>query len=112
MAEQIPLVSYLELGDTPTLVAQACDSCGARFFGRRNACAHCGVGTTRSVHSPSCATSRRVVRVTDVCGSTNASTPRRLRANVVRWVVVASSTLPDAPPRRTFCLVRLNHPMD
>ena len=39
---QIPLVDYLVLGDDPHLVAKACRSCGARFFGRRNACAACG----------------------------------------------------------------------
>ena len=42
MAQQIPLVDYLELGDDPHLVANECTSCGARFFGRRNACAKCG----------------------------------------------------------------------
>ncbi len=41
MAEQIPFVSYLELGDDPHLVANECTSCGARFFDRRNACASC-----------------------------------------------------------------------
>jgi uncharacterized protein len=38
---RIPLVSYLEL-DPPHLVAQQCTQCGARYFGRRNACASCG----------------------------------------------------------------------
>jgi uncharacterized OB-fold protein len=42
MAEQIPLVDYLVLGDEPHLVANQCTSCGARFFDRRNGCAHCG----------------------------------------------------------------------
>ena len=42
MAEQIPLVDYLRLGDRPHLVAHQCTSCGARFFDRRNACASCG----------------------------------------------------------------------
>jgi uncharacterized protein len=42
MAKQVPLVDYLELGDSPHLVADECTSCGARFFGRRNACAKCG----------------------------------------------------------------------
>jgi uncharacterized OB-fold protein len=42
MAEQIPLVDYLVLGDHPHLVAHECTSCAARFFDRRNACAHCG----------------------------------------------------------------------
>jgi uncharacterized OB-fold protein len=41
MAQQIPLVDYLELGDDPHLVANECTSCGARFFDRRNACASC-----------------------------------------------------------------------
>ncbi|MGH9227451.1 MAG: Zn-ribbon domain-containing OB-fold protein [Acidimicrobiales bacterium] len=42
MAEQIPLVDYLVLGDDPHLVARECAGCGARFFDRRNACAGCG----------------------------------------------------------------------
>ena len=41
MAEQIPLVDYLVLGDHPHLEANECTSCGARFFDRRNACAAC-----------------------------------------------------------------------
>ena len=41
MAEQIPLVDYLVLGDDPHLVAHECTTCGARYFGRRNACASC-----------------------------------------------------------------------
>src|SRR5271168_1595596 len=41
MAQQIPLVDYLELGDDPHLVANECTVCGARFFDRRNACAAC-----------------------------------------------------------------------
>ena len=41
MAEQIPLVDYLVLGDDPHLEAQQCTQCGARYFGRRNACASC-----------------------------------------------------------------------
>lgn len=39
---QIPLVDYLVLDADPHLVANACKSCGARFFDRRNACAACG----------------------------------------------------------------------
>ena len=42
MAEPVPLVDYLELGDSPHLVANECTACGARFFDRRNACACCG----------------------------------------------------------------------
>ncbi len=41
MAAQVPLVDYLILGDEPHLEANECASCGARFFDRRNACAHC-----------------------------------------------------------------------
>lgn len=42
MGKQIPLVDYLALGERPHLVANECESCGARFFDRRNACAACG----------------------------------------------------------------------
>lgn len=41
MAEQVPLVNYLVLGDDPHLRAHECTQCGARFFDRRNACASC-----------------------------------------------------------------------
>lgn len=41
MANQIPLVDYLVLGDAPYLTARECTACGARFFDRRNACASC-----------------------------------------------------------------------
>ncbi len=41
MANQIPLVDYLVLGERPHLVANECTACGARFFDRRNACASC-----------------------------------------------------------------------
>ena len=41
MANQIPLVDYLVLGDEPHLVANECTSCSARYFDRRNACASC-----------------------------------------------------------------------
>ena len=53
MAATVPLVSYLVLDRDPHLVAHQCDSCGARFFDRRNACAGCG-GTT--FHETSIAT--------------------------------------------------------
>jgi uncharacterized OB-fold protein len=43
MADMIPLVDYLVLDDgEPHLVANFCTSCGAHYFDRRNACAHCG----------------------------------------------------------------------
>ena len=41
MADQIPFVDYLVIGDDPHLVAHECTSCGARFFDRRNACGQC-----------------------------------------------------------------------
>ena len=41
MANQVPLVDYLVLGDDPHLQAHECTSCGAQFFDRRNACASC-----------------------------------------------------------------------
>lgn len=42
MAKQIPMVDYLALEGEPHLVAQECKDCGALYFDRRNACAHCG----------------------------------------------------------------------
>jgi len=41
MAEQVPLVDYLVLGDAPHLLAHECAQCGARYFDHRNACARC-----------------------------------------------------------------------
>lgn len=38
---KIPAVDYLVLDPSPHLVAQACRSCGALYFDRRNACARC-----------------------------------------------------------------------
>jgi uncharacterized OB-fold protein len=52
MAQQIPLVDYLVLGEDPHLVAHECRSCGARFFDRRNACASCGGTGFKSVDVP------------------------------------------------------------
>lgn len=49
MGQQIPLVDYLVLGDAPHLVANECESCGARFFDHRNACASCGATTFKKV---------------------------------------------------------------
>ena len=37
MGQQVPLVDYLVLGDSPHLVANQCDACGARYFDHRNA---------------------------------------------------------------------------
>ena len=41
MANAVPIVDYLVLGDDPHLVANQCTACGAKFFDRRNACASC-----------------------------------------------------------------------
>lgn len=41
VAEQVPLVDYLVLGDDPHLRANECTRCHARYFDRRNACASC-----------------------------------------------------------------------
>jgi len=41
VAQQIPFVDYLVLGDPPHLEANECAKCGSRFFDRRNACASC-----------------------------------------------------------------------
>jgi len=41
MANQVPLVDYLKLGDDVHLEANQCNTCGARYFDRRNACASC-----------------------------------------------------------------------
>ncbi len=43
MGKQIPMVEYLVSDDgEPHLVANVCDSCGATYWDRRNACAKCG----------------------------------------------------------------------
>jgi uncharacterized protein len=52
MAQQIPLVDYLQLGDDPHLVANECTSCGARYFDRRNACASCEATAFKKVSVP------------------------------------------------------------
>jgi len=52
VAQQVPLVNYLVLGETPHLVAHECTSCGARFFDRRNACASCFKTEFRTVDIP------------------------------------------------------------
>src|SRR4051794_16367313 len=42
MAGQIPMVNYLVLdGERTHLQAHRCTACGAQYFDRRNACAHC-----------------------------------------------------------------------
>ena len=49
----IPLVDYLVLGDDPHLIAHECNSCGARYFDRRNACANCAGTDFTTVDVPS-----------------------------------------------------------
>jgi uncharacterized OB-fold protein len=46
------MVDYLRLGDRPHLVARECESCGARFFDRRNACAGCSGTSFKEVDVP------------------------------------------------------------
>lgn len=41
MTSAVPIISALALEPEPHLVAQECVACGARFFGRRAACAGC-----------------------------------------------------------------------
>ncbi len=52
MGQQIPLVDYLVLGEHPHLVAHECESCGARFFDRRNACASCSNTSFKAADVP------------------------------------------------------------
>lgn len=52
MADQIPFVNYLALGDEPHLIANECTACGARFFDRRNACAGCSGLEFKTVSLP------------------------------------------------------------
>lgn len=49
MSKQIPMVDYLVLSDSPHLVARRCRECGAQYFDRRNACAHCGATSFEAV---------------------------------------------------------------
>jgi uncharacterized protein len=49
MREQVPIVDYLVLGQVPYLRAHECETCGARFFDRRNACAACSDTAFRDV---------------------------------------------------------------
>ena len=42
MSEELPIVDYLVLAESPYLEVNECNNCSARFFDRRNACASCG----------------------------------------------------------------------
>ena len=46
---KVPFVDYLVLDKTPYLQAHECESCGSRYFDRRNACAKCFEDTFRQV---------------------------------------------------------------
>jgi uncharacterized OB-fold protein len=48
----VPLVDYLVLDGDPHLIARECESCSARFFDRRNACASCSGASFRMVDIP------------------------------------------------------------
>lgn len=63
MAQTIPAVGYLELGETAHLVAHECADCGALYFDRRNACARC---SGRSFCSRDLANEGRVIGFTIV----------------------------------------------
>ena len=52
MPDQVPLVDYLVLGNDPHLIAHECNSCGARYFDRRNACANCEGDKFKDVDIP------------------------------------------------------------
>lgn len=58
MTNTVPLVDYLELGDSPKLVANECTQCGARFFDRRTACANCSNTEFHKVDIPTTGTVR------------------------------------------------------
>lgn len=64
MSNQIPIVDYLVLGETPHLVAQECKECGARYFDRRNGCARCGGLTFATVQVERTGTLRTFTIVT------------------------------------------------
>jgi uncharacterized protein len=52
MSGRIPVVDYLVLDPSPHLVTNRCTNCGAQFFDRRNACAHCEATTFERVPLP------------------------------------------------------------
>jgi uncharacterized OB-fold protein len=52
LADPIPFVDYLVLGDDPHLVANECTGCSARFFDRRSACGNCSNTEFKQVAIP------------------------------------------------------------
>ena len=91
MPNQVPLVSYLVLGDDAHLIAHECTNCKARYFDRRNGCAKCFAteftdvrlpkeGTVRAftiVHSAAPGIKVPFVASVIECGTT------RLSANII-----------------------------
>ena len=59
----VPIISALALEPEPHLVANECRACGARFFGRRAACAKC---FAQDFHQVDVATEGEVVAFTIV----------------------------------------------
>jgi uncharacterized OB-fold protein len=59
----VPIIAALALEPEPHLVANECRACGARFFGRRAACAQC---FARDFHQVDVATTGEVVAFTIV----------------------------------------------
>jgi uncharacterized OB-fold protein len=49
VADRIPFVDYLVLEPEPHLMAHECDTCQARYFDHRNACASCGATSFHDV---------------------------------------------------------------
>jgi uncharacterized OB-fold protein len=64
MADQIPIVDYLQLDDEPHLIAHECTQCSARFFDRSNACASCFGTDFETVDVPTEGTVRSFTIVT------------------------------------------------
>ena len=52
MTSPVPVISALALEPEPHLVANECTACGARFFGRRAACAACFAEDFRTADVP------------------------------------------------------------
>lgn len=90
--EQLPIVDYLVLGESPHLLANECTECGARYFDRRNACAKCGLTEFGGVRLESGATLRAFsvvhraapgIPVPYVSGIVETDDGTSVRANVV-----------------------------
>ena len=91
MSKSVPIVDYLVLDDKPHLTAHECQTCAARFFDHRDACASCfGTEFTRVAVSTSGAletftiveVSAPGVKVPFVAGVVNCD-GTSVRANIV-----------------------------